>query len=333
MMNAALAVRVDTIYQGELPVSAQSEAVKNQVLPQALQQVFVKVSGNSKVVDNPNLKSHLNDAGSLAQEFGYASSHIPTAPYLLTIQFDPEGVNKLLRDAAVPIWGINRPLILAWVDYEIPNHPAEVIDSSSQTNIQNLLKQHANLRGVPIIFPVMDVTDLNQVSASDIMVMAIPKLQAAAKRYASDALLIARISQINNGYSTQAKLILADKQWDWTVSGPALTDVLNRLVDNVADTLSESLATVVANTVQGKVTIKVMGIAAQDDFAQMMHYLEHLTPVASIQVVKISGSNVTLNVTLHSSQQSFMQILSLGNKLTSVSSGANDKTLVYQWNH
>lgn len=333
MAHTAIAVRVSTIYQGEIPVAAQSDAVKKQVLPQALNQVFIKVTGNSKILDNETLKSHLKDANSLVQEFGYAASNNPAQPFLLTIQFDSEGINKILRDAAAPIWGMNRPLILTWIEHETTNHPPEIIDSSSNNEIQSSLKQHANLRGVPIIFPVMDVSDLNQVSAHDIATADIPKLQNASKRYASDALLIAGVTQTTDGFSAQGKLVLANNQWDVSVSGKTLTETMSALMDKVADTLAQQLATVVTNAEQGKLEIKVTGISQQDDFSQMMRYLQHLAPVSDVQIVEITGDNVTLNITLHSKRESFTQILALGNKLSPVQNQSNDQLLVYQWNH
>lgn len=331
--NAALAVRVTTIYQAEIPVASQLATTRNQLLPQALGQVLVKVTGNTKILDNPTLSSHLKEASTLVQEYGYKASNDSIKPYLLTIQFDPEGINKLLNAAALPTWGANRPLILAWVDYEVPNHSAEIIDSSSSNDIQKILRQRADQRGLPIILPVMDVTDLNQVAVNDIVSMTTAKLQSAAKRYSSDAILMLRMMRVTDGFTAQAKLVLDTNEWSWNISGKTLAEVLNTLVDNMTDTLSSRYSTVVTNTIQSTLTLKISGVSQQDDFANMMHYIQHLTPVASAQVMQITGSDVILNVSLHGTRESFSQIISVGKKLTPVPAESNDKMLVYQWNH
>lgn len=331
-IQLAAATRVTTLYQGAIPVASQTESVRTQALKPALEQVLIKITGNNKVLAHPAITSHLADANGLMQEFGYKPSNNATLPYLLTVQFDAEGINKILRDAAIPIWGANRPLVVAWVEYEVPGKVAEIIGSGSVNDIQKALAQQAELRGLPLLLPVMDVTDLNQVSVNDVVMMTLPKLQAGAKRYDADAMLVVRVFQNPRGYSAQAKLILATNQWGWDITGPTLSAVLNTVIDNATETLASRLATVVANTAQGKVNVKIRGVSRPADFSEMMRYVEHLTPVASVQVERITGDNVDLNIVLHSSRESFVQIVALGKKLTPVSAESNNTILVYQWN-
>src|SRR6185312_5643667 len=105
------------------------------------------------------------------------------------------------------------------IDNEAPNHPAEIIGADSENLLPILFKQIANKRGIPVIFPAMDVEDIAQVSVNDIVTAAVPKLVNAAKRYASDAILFGRIVQTMNGYDTQWKLVMGNDQWGWNITG------------------------------------------------------------------------------------------------------------------
>ncbi len=333
------AARVNSLYTAQVPVTSQSAQEKAQAVPQAFGQVLIKVSGNNQILDNPEIKSRLGAAENLMQEFSYSTPPIPDSakPYLLEVRFDTEGVNQLLRDAHVPIWGQNRPLILAWIAVEIPAHPAEIVDNGSTNTTALLLKQNAEQRGLPIIFPVMDVAELNQISVKDIATMAAPKLLTAAKRYASNAILIGRISQDINGqnvnqFNTQWKLVLGNDQWSWNVTGKTQAEVLTAITNTIANTLAARYAVIMTNDVQTQFTLKVIGVAQQDDFMQLMNYLKHLTPVADVQLVKISGNEVLLTVSLHGTQDSFVQALSAGQKLTPTVDGTTSSLLVYQWN-
>jgi hypothetical protein len=331
--NISTAVRVSAIYKAEIPVTTQTEHERNKVLPEALVQVLVKVNGNSQIVNNPDLRAHLNQASTLMQEFSYASSNIPTYPYLLTVEFDPESINTLLRNAGVPIWGMNRPLLLAWVDYEVPNKPAEMIGSGSENNIQKMLKHQADLRGLPLILPMLDMTDINLVTANDITTMAIPNLSNAAKRYSSDGMLIIRVIRLTDGFLAQTRLLLGDQQWGWKTTGNSLQSVLSSLINNVTDTLAGRYATVIKSTVQEQLTLKITGVSQPDDFSQLMHYVQHLTPVANVQVEKIMGAEVILKINLRGTVASFTQALLIGKKLTAVPVESNGNLFVYQWNH
>ncbi len=102
-------MRVSLLYQAVVPVSSQSTEERNQMVQQGLAQVLIKVTGNEKIADNPAVKPHLSTADQLLEQFSYSAA-VPTnpqQPYLLHMDFDPEGVNKLLRSAGIPIWGQN----------------------------------------------------------------------------------------------------------------------------------------------------------------------------------------------------------------------------------
>lgn len=327
------AVRVGNLYQTRVPVVSQSSDERNQVLEQALGQVLIKVSGNTQILNNPNVKSHLSSASSLVQEFSYTAAHQPNdpKPYLLQLAFDVEGVNAILRGAGAPIWGQHRPLILIWAESEVPNHPAEVISADSTQSVSSALKQNAYRRGLPIMFPAMDIQDISQVAVNDVVNMDIAKLTNAAKRYGSDAILIGRIIQGENGYNTQWKFIMGTDQWGWNVTGKSLPDVLAALTDHVADALAGRYATVVTDNIQAKVMIKVTGITLEDDFTRLMSYLKHLNTVADVEVVRVANDAVILNVSVRGNQNSFMQNLTSEKKLTPAP--ADNQMLVYQWNH
>jgi len=335
-VSLALAVRVANLYQGVLPVASQSVGERNQLVDDALAQVLVKVSGNNDILQNPDVKSHLKSASSLMQEFSYSPApSFPgnTKPYYLQLNFDADGINKILRDAKAPIWGQNRPLLLIWLEYQTPNHPVEIIGGDSGSNLSEMLKQNTDRRGIPVVFPAMDVEDLGQVSANDIATMNILKLTMAAKRYVSDAILIGTITQTAAGYSAQWKLVMGNDQWSWNMSGKNVSDIVAAIADNVANTLAGRYATVITNTVQSSFTLKIINVAAADDFVQVMNYIKHLTPVSDVQLVQITGSDMILKVSLRGSQESFNQALSVGQKLSPVPGNDKQAVLVYQWNH
>ncbi|HSW94031.1 MAG TPA: DUF2066 domain-containing protein [Gammaproteobacteria bacterium] len=333
--SPVLAVRVQTLYQGVLPVSSQATTLQSQLASDALAQVLVKVSGNNAVLNNPVVKSQSGSAMSLMQEFGYAPApHTPPnlKPWLLQVNFDPEGVNQLLRDAGQPIWGQNRPLLMVWLDYEVNGHPPAMIGADAGSDVSVMLKQQTDRRGLPVVFPAMDVTDLGQVSVNDIVTMALPKLMNAASRYTRDGMLIGRIQQTASGYNTQWKLVVGHDQWGWNITGNHLMDILASMSDHVADALAGRYATVISNTVQSEVTLKIVNVTEADDFVQVMNYIKHLTPVSDVEVVQITGNELILKVSLRGSDESFARALSVGQKMTPVATTGAPSDRVYQWN-
>src|SRR5688500_3461292 len=129
-----------------MPVASESGNDKAQALPHGLKQVFIKVSGNERVRLTDDIKAPINTAVTLLHEFSNSATSHPIQPYILEAHFDSETINQFLRDAALPIWGVNRPLIIGWVEWEGPHHPAEIIDATSDNIIQKALKIYADQR-------------------------------------------------------------------------------------------------------------------------------------------------------------------------------------------
>lgn len=332
-MPLAYAIKVDSIYQANVPVASQTEADRIQGEKQGLGQVLIKVSGNGHILDDSDLASNLGSADAMVEEFSYSSSPgTPATPYILTVSFDEKAVNHLLQDAGVTIWGKNRPLVLAWIEYEEPNKPAEIIESGSSNTIQKLLTQYAAERGLPIILPVMDMTDLNKVTVNDIVTMAIPAIQHASQRYSSDTLLIARILKVKDGFSIQSKMLMGNNQWDWNITDKSIPEVLSTLLNNISDILAGHYA-VSDSGATSQLVMKVSGISEQNDLAQVIQYISNLTPVSDVEPIHVGEKDVVLKISLHGSKDTFIQSLAADKKMQPLPVPPGGNAIEYTWNH
>ena len=246
---------------------------------------------------------------------------------------DPRGIDRLLQESGTPVWGQNRPLILAWIEYEAPNKPAEIISDPKHEIILSL-KQEADRRGLPLVIPEMDVTDMSHVSVNDVVTMQVPVLANAAKRYGNDAMLIGRIFQLANGrYSGQWELVQGTTTpATWETEGATVSEAIAAVIDNAADSLAGQYA-VVLRRLQSNLTLKISGINEQNDFDELMQYLKHLTPIADVTLLNALEDAVILNVSVHGTKQTFIQSIADERSLTAVSDGSDPSLLTYHWNH
>lgn len=330
----AHAVRVSSIYKAKIPVASESAEDRTRALQEGMAQVFIKVSGNSHILQNsPELKSHIDHADASVEEYNYSPApKTALLPLLLSIRFDPQTIDRFLKEEGAPIWGKNRPLILTWLAVESPTQPADIIDSSG-SEVGKLLKSIAEQRGIPVILPSMDVTDLGHISPTDVMKRNLLNIRNATSRYASDAILIGRISETGkNSYTSEWQLILGPDNWTWSIPGKNKQDILSSIINSVADTLAERYAVVITNSVQGELTLQVSGIKQQSDLIQLMKYLQHLTPVGDVQLAKVSQEAVFLNISLRGSKKSLIRALGLARALELVSGNNQEEdNLAYRW--
>ncbi len=330
------AVRVSLLYQATLPVSSQLASERSQLISQGLSQVLIKVSGDAQVMSNKAIQSSMGSAEQLMQEFSYtsASGNDSAKPYWLHMDFDPEGVNRLLRNAGVPVWAQNRPLILVIITYEAQGQQPDIISTESPTPILYWLKQEAELKGLPVIFPVMDVEDMNHLSAQDSINGALTHLTEVEKRYGCDALLIGRVIQDpTKKYITQWKFVQGNDQLDWNRDGNLLQEILQGAVNQVTAKLASHYAVVMTNQAHHKLVLNVSGMTESDDVMQLMDYLKQLTLITDVQLLKVTGSDVMLSISLRGSKQSFMESVSIEKKLTLDETTPDETVLHFQWNH
>ncbi len=328
------AVQVHSIYQAEIPVATQSDEDKLQAEQDALAEVLIKISGNSHLLENnPNLSSNLKNADNFVEDYSYSTpAGAPkSARYLLFVRFDDESVNRLLHETGAPVWGLYRPLVLVWLALQTPNHAADIIDPAT-SDLPKLLKKTAKHRGLPVIFPMMDVTDLTHVSVNDISEQSIMHVQQASARYASNAILVGKITQNPNLFTSHWQLVLGTDHWSWDISGKTMQDVMTSVVANVTDTFATHYGVLMSNTVQSQLTMIVVGVKQQKDFVRLMKYIQHLAPVATVQLKTITEDEVTLDVSLSGKREAFMQTIALGKNLQPISVDKRaEGSLAYKW--
>jgi uncharacterized protein len=327
--SAAFAVTDASIYQAEIPVNSQSDQDRNNAIRHGLEQVLIKVSGNPAILSNLNLKN-LKDLTVLVEEYGYFKPD-GSDQSLLKIMFNHEKIDQLLQKAQSPIWGADRALIVVWATWEATGQPPEIIDSESTNPVRNLMNLSASTRGIPLIFPTMDLTDISQMSVNDVVTMAIPTLKNAAKHYNSDRILIARITRLTTGFDVQAKLVLGENELNWNLHDPTISGILNKLINQMGDALAKRYSTVVSDNVETNVVMKVVGILHQEDFLLVKNYLKHLALVAEVDPIEINGEEVVLHLGLRGSREALMQSISAESKLVSEPDSVDAQALVYRW--
>lgn len=327
------AVKVASLYQADMPVATQSEDERAEAVKAGFLQVLVKISGNPDIDKNPVIKSSLQKADYFVQEFSYSASSPSSSTYSIHIRYDTDDVNKLVKKAGVASWGETRPLLLAWVVVTNNKKTTEIMGSDDQGDVINVMKQQGKKFGLPLIFPVMDVIDMNQVSLDDVVGSKIPVLKEAGKRYAPDGLLIGTLQQTKDGWQSQWQLVLHGHQWHWTIADKTPDNLFANLLNQVSQALSKQLVVKSDSAPQAWLKLEVTNVTQRDDLAQLMQYLEQLAPVQQVQLSQVSGDVVDLAVQVRGSLENFQQNASIGQHLMLKSQNEASNEMLYEWVH
>lgn len=304
------------LYSGAVPVQSQSANERNAALPQALGEVLVKVSGNSAVTTLPRVKDQLTEANQILRSYRYLANDDTKYPYLLMVSFDPNAVNQILTTNHQAIWGADRPSLLFWV-VENTNAQVAFVSSDDAPDIYTSLSQAASGRGLPIVYPLLDLTDLNDLSVDDVINTHDSAIINASQRYPHTGIVTVVLTQTpDKQWQGQWMLELNGQRSEFDVEGAdanqAIVNGVNQLADNIAT--SYSVLHLGGNHERGY-QLEVYGINSVDEYAKVSQYLKHLSSVKQVTIVKVMPGKVTYDLQVSGDRQLLQQAISIDNLL------------------
>ena len=332
-ITPAFAVKVASLYQVEIPVASQAADARAQAIQDGFLRVLIKVSGDPHVDQNPDVRASLKSADYYVQEYSYLLPSTSSSEYILLIRYNKRDVNTLLKRSGVAYWGENRPLILVWLAVSNGQEPTEIVDNDTPNGVLNVMKQQGKKYGLPLIFPMMDVSDVNQVTPADVSAMTLPVLKEAGKRYSPDALLIGNLKQGDGGCESTWQLVLGGTQWNWKVTGKSPDEVVNNVLNLVSQTFVKRYVVKAANGTRSWFKLEVSNITERNDLVQLIQYLKQLSPVQQVQLSQVSGNMVELAVQVRGSLTTFQQNASIGQRMVLKSQDQTNNKLIYEWTH
>ena len=337
-MMSTYATVVPDLYSASVPVTSQTDAVRNKAITQALQAVFVKVSGNSKIISVSQIASVIKNAQNYLIDYSYVqATDGSTAPLMLQVNFNESAIKQALKSAGQSIWQANRPLTLVWMVVKDANTQYFVHEDSVQP-IATLFKQDMMARGLPVVFPIFDLSDTLQVHASDVTSLNPSAIIKASTRYAPEAVLLVYIDATNaSQISGHWQLLIQNQKMRWETDGNNIQTILQTGVNDVTDALANRYAVSESIAISNQLTLVVSNLLGISDYAHVMNYLNGVGSVTNLQSSNITPDQATFNLTIKGSVAAFLQTLHLDGQLKPVVNAPVQntedqvKTLEYQY--
>ena len=320
-------IAAESLYEVKLAVSDQSAKVRLETMPVAMEQVLVKVSGYSKVFDNPFTKARLSTAKNYVQQYRYSHEEwseaeleknpdLPPQRLMLWLRFDQKGINRLLKEAGIPVWGSNRPLTLLWLAVE-QSGKRLLVGANDSGQAREFLERQAQQRALPVRFPLLDLTDNGKIRAADVWGNFRDVILDASARYQPKAILTGKLYPVGNGYKVEWRLLHEGQQFNWEARDDDVEVLLARGIDSATD----NLAALFAESYEAGGYEAIFIIEDIDDFISLRRvtgYLESVPGVANVNIERIEGSVVRLNLDTEGGLDYVLRSISNGNILQRV---------------
>ena len=322
--QGALADEVSNLYVASVPVAGQDRELRDKAIRSAFSEVLVRVSGRTELVDAtayPAVQEAIGLATRFAQQYRYVKGEPDArggqAGLLLWVRFDETAISRLLRENNLPVWGSTRPATLVWLVVDNRGQ-RELVGSDTRNATFSAMQQRASLRGVPLRFPLLDLTDRSALRVSDVWGNFESTILRASERYQTEAVLVGRVFQGYSGHWTARwSLYIDSRRQDWTLSGQAITDVLHPGIDKTAESLAVRYAQV-DHTDEATILMHVRDINNLADYNRVVKYLGSLSHVSAVQTVELSPQGAIFRVDVPGGRLNVARAIALGRTLANV---------------
>jgi hypothetical protein len=315
--SSASAARVENLYAVEVGLPAGATTALEKAFDVALRQVLVKVTGRRSVGDDQTVVRAFGDTAALVQQYRIDSAGT------VWVLFDRIAVKRMLDQLGQPVWGEERPATLVWLVMDAGTGKREFLAAGSnlidttgrvdtgaddriaanEASVREILEASAHARGMPLMLPLVDSSELSSISVSDVWGGFTETLLDASTRYGADAVLVGR-ARVFSGERMDVRwtLLVEDQRYDWegdVASGP----------DKLADFFAARLAR--AAGPQGQILLQVNGVDSLDAYGRLSAYLAALEVVDDFAVNRIAESEVLFSLSIRGDVDLLMRIIAL----------------------
>ena len=333
------AVVVEDLYSITLPIADQTTGLRLEAFTEAFKQVIVKVSGSDDALQSPAFQRPIESSARYVKQFRYVNrkevdiNGVDLGLLYLNIDFDPLVVTKLLRDNNFPVWGSERPSSLLVISYDV-NERIQLVSDDTAPEIVDLLDKAAKNKGVPILFPLMDLEDISRVSVSDVLSRQFGNIEILAQRYTPDALAVGQIiGRSGEGWRGDWEVRFDEQVFKWNFSGASKQMVVDEAIQHLARILALEFALEEHQTDAQDILLNVNAMSGIDHLISVQKYLESLNVVEAVRVVLVSKTEVTYRLKLRNSTEDLQRLIEFGEVLEQqnfpqVSAGGEDLVIL-----
>ena len=289
------ALEMTSLYSVEVPFDAEDPDRKN-AYRIALDQVLIRITGTTAAAESPEL------AGLFPNPARYVAQYRSGPDNSVIVSLDGSAIEKVLRQSGATVWGSERPLTLMWLAVDWGQGEREIVaadDAQSlpgaarsidrNRRLRERVDEVANLRGVPVVFPLLDTEDLESINFSDIWGGFDDRVLEASLRYGATSVLVGRIKADEvQPQGNRWTWYLNNERLDW---GGEPEEVVNLMADSLA--LQYAFR---GNEPLDVIRLSISGINSVVAYGEVQRLVENMAVIDTHLVESVAGDKITYEV-------------------------------------
>lgn len=315
------AVTGEALFTAEVEVADASPEARAEGIVAAFAVVVTKATGRPEPQALPAWPRLGAEAERLLVEYRYrveapaSLAEDPLTPRrtLLSVRFDRQGVEGLLRELQLPLWGDTRPTTLLLVAVERGTERF-IYTPDALPDAAAAIAAAGSRRGIPLLEPLMDLEDRGNLRFNEVWGGFPEAIERTSARYGPDAVLVGRLfSEGSDNWRAQWTLHLGETRAAWQSRGgleATLADGLDELADRLAQRYVAD-----ASSGEQRVALAVTGIRDPAGYARVMAFLGGLTAVSGIRPRLASREVLELELVSEVAPEALLRTIGLGGVL------------------
>ncbi|MDJ0806968.1 MAG: DUF2066 domain-containing protein [Gammaproteobacteria bacterium] len=328
-LGATLHTQAETVtdlYVAEVPVTGQGDKARRVGITKAFGMVLVKVTGERRLPLRGELNKLVTRANSYVQQYSYrflnaseadtdADAETAGPDRLLKVRFDEQAVNRQLRQHGIPVWGSSRPTTLIWLGIEQQGRRTLYRWESAQ-GLSAVLRQTARARGLPVVFPLMDLEDSSRLQASDVWGSFEEPIRRASDRYLPDVILVGRLRKRGGSdWLGHWSLYQPDAVDSWQSRSSSRHGVAAEGLQQAVDRLAERFAPRYVEQGFSNLRIRVSGLDHLGDYILVQEYLQSLGLIEQLNLLAAHPASISFIARVQGGREALQKGIMLGGVL------------------
>ena len=288
------AVEVPTLYTADVPLDQEADDPRGQAYRAALVEVLLRVSGSELAYDEEMVDLLFPRPSVYVTQFRSGEEES------LWVSFDGAALEEVLRNSGQAVWSSDRPLTLVWLAVDWGQGEREIVAADDPDRIdqearsidrnrmiRERLLEIADRRGLPLLFPLLDTTDLQSVMFADIWGGFDEAFLDSSERYEVFCVLIGRVRAVS----------AQPARWSWYFSelGSSLSGSPEAVLGQIADTLAAEFA-IGGDLPLETVALNLSGIVSVEAYGNVQRILEEIALIEAYAVTAVTGDRVSYRV-------------------------------------
>jgi len=326
------------LYTVTLPTESRSPQSRIEATRKALQKVLIRVTGQRLDKDSARLTPLFENPERHVIRYGFVSQSLNSdmKDQTLEVSFDPESILQLIKSSNLPVWEGKRSQTIAWIIMETDDGSSFFLHEkplhSEETSTENdVLLTQADTRGIPLIVPLLDLHEREQIPAALIAGLFRDEIVQASKRYDADAILVGRLSQQATG-KWQGTWRLWDQENETFMGNEASNTetLLAEAIDWIADQMSSLYAIDGSDKKPHIHWVQIDHINSIDIYTQVLNYFKQIKSISRIQVARVHDHSMMIAIEGNVNREQLFRLIQLKAELNRIDNNGSIIRLFWQ---